>query len=73
MMTLISLGLFAAAMAAIGAVFWLTLVPALPRIAELLAGEAHLAPLTPPPALQPALVPVRKAAITPPPAWRAAA
>ncbi len=43
MVAMIGLVLFAAALGVAIAVFWLTLAPALPRIAELLADEAPLA------------------------------
>ena len=72
MMAMIGLAVFAAAFSAIVAVFWLTLIPALPRIAELLAGD--IAPAQ-------ALSPVRRLAVIARPirlapaqtAWRAAA
>lgn len=43
MMAMMGLGVFAVAMMAIGAVFWMTLVPALPRIGALLAGDVAAA------------------------------
>lgn len=50
MMALIGLGLFAAALGVVMAVFWYTLAPALPRIAELLAATGDDGvPLMPPP------------------------
>lgn len=72
MVALIGLGLFAAALGAVIAVFWLTLAPALPRIAALLAGEAPEAQ-QPLPRRRVSVSRVARPAAMAAPAWRAAA
>ncbi len=74
MVAMIGLVVFAAALGVAIAVFWLTLAPALPRIAELLAAsEAASAPQPLPPVRQRAVTVLRPALAVSPPAWRAAA
>lgn len=76
MMTMLALGLFTVAMTAIGAVFWATLLPALPRIAELLATDVEAAQLMPAVPARRQVVTVRQARLVPTlsaGSWRAAA
>lgn len=75
MVAMIGLVVFAAALGAAIAVFWLTLAPALPRIAELLADEAPLAlrPQPFPPVRQRTITVLRPALAGSPQARRAAA
>jgi hypothetical protein len=71
---LIGLGVFAAALAMVIFVFWVTLIPALPRIADLLAYGVELSPQRQPANLGAVVAPIRrKADRMPEPVWRAAA
>jgi len=73
-MALIGLGVFATALATAIFVFWVTLVPALPRIGELLACATEFPSRPQPVKLRAVAAPIRReAARMPTPAWRAAA
>ncbi|MGJ3649570.1 hypothetical protein ACLB0R_13990 [Sphingomonas sp. GlSt437] len=70
MTMLIQFSLFAGAVLAIGFVFWATLMPALPRIAALFAGDMKG---DQPTGMVLAMAPARRGVATAQPAWRAAA
>lgn len=73
-MALIGLALFSAALTMVVAVFWLTLVPALPRIVALLAGEQAMAPAPQPTSARAVVrLPRRPSGMPAAAAWRAAA